>query len=58
MRNIREYPITKDEIVECLKTMVADLKQLNEDQMACGDMRPLLLQKAIDIILTGKFDPT
>ena len=50
MRNLAEYPITRQEIVECLEQIKTDLQRLNEEQLACGDMRPLLLDRTIKII--------
>lgn len=55
MRNTIEHPITKQEIVECLQELIYDIHY--DQPSSVGDMRPLLLQKAIDIILTGRFDP-
>lgn len=54
MRNTVEYPITKEEIAECLR----GLSILFQREGRIGDMRPLLLEKARDLVLTGKFDPT
>lgn len=45
MRNLIEHPITDQEIVGFLKHE-AD----NSDEGVCGDMKPLLLQTAADII--------
>ncbi len=57
MRNTKEYPITRDEIVICLRDLSLELTN-DRPMELIGDMRPLLLQKAIDIIQTGTFDPT
>lgn len=48
MRNLQEYPITVDEVIECLK----DLKKALSPEITqlCGDMRPLLLDEAIKIV--------
>lgn len=43
MRNTLEYPITDEEIVACLEKIMNEISQ----ERACGDMRPLLLSKAI-----------
>lgn len=43
MRNLVEYPITLDEIVECLETY----KRQAMDEERIGDMRPVLLDLAI-----------
>lgn len=57
MRNTVEFPITKEEIVECLDTLIANMLYLpNGEEVSFGDMRPLLLAKAKEIILTGKFN--
>lgn len=45
MRNLLEYPITNREIVECLEQFKADC-----DPKLVGDMRPLLLDAAINTI--------
>lgn len=56
MRNTVEYPITKEEIAEYLKFLAEEIGYDNTGRI--GDMGPLLLEKARDIVLTGKFDPT
>lgn len=56
MRNTVEYPITKDEIVDCLREFITECVQGKTGLI--GDIRPILLQKAIDIIQTGTFDPS
>lgn len=53
MRNIVEHPITIKEIVDCLDEIAKDIRWQNEDQFVCGDMRPLLLAKAKEIILNA-----
>ena len=58
MRNIKEYPITREEIIACLEDVISSLIYgLKSGSSPIGDMRPLLLRKAIDIIQTGTFDP-
>lgn len=48
MRDTIRYPITKDEIVLCLESF---LKQIDHaDTELVGDMRPILLLSAIDIV--------
>jgi hypothetical protein len=42
MRNLKEYPVTLDEIVECLQAFKAEC-----DPELVGDMRPTLLDHAI-----------
>lgn len=55
MRNTLEYPITKEEIVECLDDVIASLLYgTSSSSSPIGDMRPLLLAKAKEIVL--KFD--
>ena len=51
MRNLAQYPITTEEIVECLE-------RLRNEHMAqhagrCGDMTPSLLSEAIEIVKAG-----
>lgn len=46
MRNLKEYPITADEIVEYLRRVAAEKDQ--EDRV--GDVGPLLLLAAADIV--------
>lgn len=49
MRNLEQYPITTDEIIQCLKVLMDDVAY--EKTGLVGDMRPLLLANAIRIIL-------
>lgn len=42
MRNLLEYPVTREEIIELL----LQLSQQFSEEFSCGDMRPLLLQIA------------
>lgn len=42
MRNLHAYPITLDEVVECLETFKREC-----DPALVGDMRPILLDHAI-----------
>lgn len=42
MRNLRQYPITIHEIVECLEKLADEINPPGPN-MAIGDMRPLLL---------------
>jgi hypothetical protein len=46
MRNLKAYPITLDEIEQCLLCLA---EELSKDELV-GDMRPLLLQKAAEIV--------
>jgi hypothetical protein len=48
MRNLIEYPITKDEIIKCLKEILADVEKKEEE--SAGSMHPLLLETAIELI--------
>lgn len=48
MRNTHEYPVTLDEIVDCLQRLHNDI--IHEHPDLIGDMRPLLLRKAISLI--------
>lgn len=50
MRNIMEYPITKEEIVERLEELAEEKHKINEEQHACGDITSLLLLFAAEII--------
>lgn len=46
MRNLVQYPITYDEIIECLTEASEDASRMG----LIGDMRPLLLKYAADIV--------
>jgi hypothetical protein len=46
MRNLKAYPITLDEIEQCLLCFA---EELSKDELI-GDMRPLLLQTAAEIV--------
>lgn len=48
MRNLEEYPITNDEIIACLDTLIAEHSYPNK--LSVGDMTPILLAKAKEII--------
>jgi hypothetical protein len=50
MRNLIEFPITLNEVIECLERCKAEC---NPDLI--GDMRPVLLQRAIQIVKREKF---
>ena len=45
-RNLIKYPITREEIIDCLTTLAADI--IKEEKV--GDMRPSLLTLAAEII--------
>lgn len=53
MRNTVEYPVTKKEIIECLYRMANDL---DDGRFSCGDMRPLLLRHALEIVESSDFN--
>lgn len=46
MRDLVRYPITKIEILECLESLTNDILE----EKCIGDMRPLLLQVAMEIV--------
>lgn len=46
MRNLPQYPVTTAEIEECLRDLAAELSA----EGGIGDMRPILLTKAAQII--------
>ena len=48
MRNLMEYPILLEEVLECLEQFHRDVDP--DKTGLCGDMRPLLLLRAIKII--------
>lgn len=50
MRNTVEYPITLSEVIECLRQF-----QDSCDPDLIGDMRPLLLKRAIQIVERERF---
>ncbi len=50
MRNILEYPPTKEEVVELLTRLAETKSNANEAAMVCGDMEPYLLAVAAEVI--------
>ena len=46
MRNLAQYPVTTAEILECLRTLFEEISA----EKRPGDMRPLLLRKAAEIV--------
>jgi len=54
MRDLEQYPITTDEIIQCLKELMNDVAY--EKTGLTGDMRPLLLANAIKIITEADAD--
>lgn len=51
MRNLIDHPITDQEIVACLKAAALDMRGKD---FAPGDMAPILLETAADIIASRK----
>lgn len=49
MRNLAEYPMTRQEIVECLDRLGREFAA----ELRCGDMRPVLLEAAARLIEKG-----
>lgn len=49
MRNLREYPITKDEVLDCLNRHRA-LVAIEADEGIIGSIEALLLDEAIKIV--------
>lgn len=47
MRNLLEYPVTKEEIISFLQSISNDLMK---NDLSCGDMRMVLIDEAIKII--------
>ena len=54
MRDLEKYPITTDEIIQCLQRLMDDVSY--EKTGLVGDMRPLLLANAIQIIMEADAD--
>ena len=48
MRNLKEFPIEKEEILACLTSLIEEMAY--EKTGLIGDMRPLLLAKAYEIV--------
>lgn len=55
MRNLLEYPITLQEVIDLLERLETDAIKEGEEKLLCGDMRPLLLRKAIQVIERERF---
>lgn len=51
MRNLVQYPVTDDEIVEYLRRHLQELTDEGGDGPRVGDMRPTLVERAIQRIL-------
>lgn len=50
MRNLLEYPITAEEVVECLDNILKEVEYESKARTLFGDMRPLLLRTAIEVV--------
>lgn len=50
MRNLAQYPITAEEIVECVNRLKDEAQKRVEVDHICGDMTPLLLTVASQIV--------
>ena len=50
MRNILEYPITDEEVLELLDRLIKENIEENQKTLRCGDMTALLLEYAKDKI--------
>jgi len=46
MRNLLQYPVTQDEILQSLRSQKRDIEQ----EQRIGDMRPLVLRHTIEIV--------
>jgi hypothetical protein len=54
MRNIIQYPITTEEIADCLNKILLEEKRKQATELACGDMTCWLLSEAIKIVKNTK----
>lgn len=55
MRNLTKYPVTTLEVMECLKNYELQAQKEIDEEMLCGDMRPLLLRAAQKIVTRADF---
>ena len=55
MRDLVRYPIKLDEVLACLDKLATEIVEQNIADQRVGDMRPLLLQKAHQIVLRAGF---
>jgi len=55
MRNLKEYPVTKEEIIDLL-LIYADIERIKGEGQAIGDARPLLLNEAIKHVRGSKLE--
>lgn len=51
MRNLRKYPVTSEEVENCLMKLSEEFSQ----ERRCGDMRPMLLEIAAKIVRRSAF---
>lgn len=56
MRNLVEYPVTKQEIVECLDRLIMERRERRDDLI--GDMTPVLLEVAKRIVQASRDLPS
>lgn len=56
MRNTLVYPVTKQEIIDCLDRIFSELAYEDEKEPRCGDMRQWLLAEAIDIVKSSNYN--
>lgn len=56
-RDLVRYPITTDEIIECLRQHREAIRDIDYEQGVCGDIDDLLMMKAIRIIEAVKDQP-
>ena len=52
MRNLKEYPVTKDEIISFLEEIYAE----GMHEMVVGDMAPVLIKEAIKHVRGSKLE--
>lgn len=50
MRNIKEYPVTKDELLIYLNSLEESIDKEYDSNLICGDMRLLYLDELRKII--------
>ena len=50
MRNTLQYPVTVEEMVNCLHRLRNDANTKNKEQLIMGDMTSLLLSKTIVVL--------
>lgn len=54
MRNIIQYPITLDEILETIAQIALEEQERDEELMVCGSIRPAVLDAAFRYIEKAK----